>query len=225
MRSPTAIRPMDDVLRDMRALVTATRRLVRVAAEGAIKPVRVSAPLAEPGASSDDAPGGRSDDEPWVRVSGWDVPLLESEDTEDPEGEGEGAARSPLHGIWIAAATFVPTFLVLFFGISYLAGPPTEPRSEVSSRMPTGTTMEDADRAPGVPSPSPKEAPRNAAVPAITWVRGATFPDRDSAERLAAGIEREGYPSRVRRDGTPTAAWVVWIAKHPKGRVPSDRRE
>lgn len=54
-------------------------------------------------------------------------------------------------------------------------------------------------------------APKNGA-----WVRGAAFPDRDSAERLAASIERRGYSVTVRRDDRSSASWVVWISKHPR---------
>lgn len=49
---------------------------------------------------------------------------------EDEEPE-EVARLGPSHGIWIALATFVPTFLAIFFGIPYLAGLPITSRSPV----------------------------------------------------------------------------------------------
>jgi hypothetical protein len=48
-------------------------------------------------------------------------------------GEPEAVtSRGSLHGIWIALATFVPTFLAIVFGIPYLAGLP------MASRFPAG---------------------------------------------------------------------------------------
>jgi hypothetical protein len=176
--------------------------------------------------------------------------LLESEDPGDIgdiEGD-EAAERGPIHGIWIAVATFVPTFLTIFFGATYLAGPLVGSRFEagqkggppaivsvrasreaaapiVSSGVPTVKTMEGADKPPRVLSSPARETLGNAVVPALAWVRGAAFPDRDSAESLAADIQHKGYPAKVRRDDTDTTAWVVWIAKHPRGRALSERRE
>jgi hypothetical protein len=48
-------------------------------------------------------------------------------------GEPDAVAiPGSVHGIWIALATFVPTFLAIFLGIPYLAGLP------MTSRFPTG---------------------------------------------------------------------------------------
>lgn len=69
------------------------------------------------------------------------------------------------------------------------------------------------------PKGSASTAPKNS-----TWVRGAAFPDRGSAELLAASIERQGYSVTVRRDGTPSASWVVWISKNPRA-TPSEPRK
>lgn len=251
VRASTSVRPMDGILSDMRALVTATRRLVLAAAGEVTRQARVSAPVPELGASSGGAPEWREDDESRELERGWetrdDLPL-EGDDTEDTEETEEVASSGPRRGIWIAAGTFVPTFLTIVLGATYLAGLPMGPRlapggkddpqpvvSVVGSQRgsvdaqrqadaPTVMTGEGADKPSRVPSPS-REAVDKAAVPATTWVRGAAFPDRDSAERLAARIEQEGYPSRVRRDGTSATAWVVWIAKHPRGRTPAERRE
>lgn len=235
------VRPIDGVLGDMRALVTATRRLVRAATEEATRPARASGSLTEPGAWG--GPGQTQDETQ-------DDLLLESEDPGDIgdiEGD-EAAERGPIHGIWIAVATFVPTFLTIFFGATYLAGPLVGSRFEagqkggppaivsvrasreaaapiVSSGVPTVKTMEGADKPPRVLSSPARENLGTAAVPALAWVRGAAFPDRDSAESLAADIQHKGYPAKVRRDDTDTTAWVVWIAKHPRGRALSERRE
>jgi hypothetical protein len=235
---------MDGVLSDMRVLVTATRRLARAATEEATRPARATGPLTELGAWGGP---GQTQDEPQ------DDLLLESEDPGDIgdiEGDEEGdetAERGPIHGIWIAVATFVPTFLTIFFGATYLAGPLVGSRFEagqkegppaivsvraspeaaapiVSSGVPTVKTMEGADK-PRVLSSPARETLGNAAVPALTWLRGAALPDRDSAESLAADIQHKGYPAKVRRDDTNATAWVVWIGKHPRGRALSERRE
>jgi cell division septation protein DedD len=243
---------MDGILSDMRALVTATRRFVLAAAGEVTRQARVSAHVTELGASSGGAPEWREDDEPRELERGWetrdDLPI-EGDDTEDTKETEEVASSGPRHGIWIAAGTFVPTFLTIVLGATYLAGLPMgtrlapvgkgdpqpvvsvvgSPRGSVDTQRqadaPTMETAGGADKPSRVPSPSTREALDKAAVPATTWVRCAAFPDRDSAERLAARIEQEGYPSRVRRDGTSATAWVVWIAKHPRGRTPAERRE
>jgi len=227
------VRPMDGVLSDMRALVTATRRLVRAATEEATRPARASGPLTE--FSAWGGPGQTQDET-------HDDLLLESEDPGDIgdiEGD-EPAERGPIHGIWIAVATFVPTFLTIFFGATYLAGPPVGSRFEAGQKggppaiVSVRASREAAapivssgvsDKPPRVFSSPARETLGNAAVPAPTWVRGAAFPDRDSAESLAADIQHKGYPAKVRRDDIDTTAWVVWIAKHPGGRALSERRE
>jgi hypothetical protein len=86
-------------------------------------------------------------------------------------GEGELASILPLRGLAIAAATFVPTVLAVFFGLPYLLG--------------SATTA----RAPGTPSPSPPvaaTAPLSSEVgPDVT----ASLPEtlrRDSTDRGSA---------------------------------------
>jgi hypothetical protein len=203
---------------------------------------------------------------------------------EDDEGVGLSSSR----GFWIALATFVPTFVAIFFGIPYLAGlpmetrftsglkgsilpgvsslapergfvgaPPQEPApmmpSETPAMLPVGHAAE--------PSRSPltvaREALGNAAEPATppavprlasqsrpqvkpkaakpkrsastvtkddSWVLAAAYADRDSAERLAASIERQGYRAKVRSNDATTTPWVVWISKQPRGMTPSERK-
>ena len=234
----------------MRALVTAALRFLGASAEGSHQP---PPPLSAP--------------ELRERVGRWSRPrqlqdetqddLLEDEETEDI------ARRGPSHGIWIAAATFVPTFLATFFGVAYLAGLPMGtrfPAGLTGGPRPVMSTL--APQRDFVVTPREVQAPMraalgNAAVPATTpaiprpasgparpqvahraaepkrsastvtkddaWIRGAAFSDRDSAERLAASIEQQGYPAKVRRDDTPNTPWVVWIGKHPRGMTPSER--
>jgi cell division septation protein DedD len=236
----------------MRALVTATVRLLRASAGEGQQP---SPPLSVP--------------ELRRRVDGWSGPREPQDETPDDlpaedEEPKEVARWGPSHGIWIAVTTFVPTFLATFFGIAYLAGPPTgtrfpagregEPQPVMSALAP----QRDFVAIPRQQAQAPaREALGNAAVPPTTpasrrpalqpthpqvepkaakpkrsaatvtrdaaWVRGAAFSDRDSAERLAASIERQGYPVKVRRDDTPNTPWVVWIGKHPRGMTPSER--
>ena len=74
------------------------------------------------------------------------------------------------------------------------------------------------------PKAAQPKRPASAAPKNSAWVRGAAFPDRDSAERLAASIESRGYSVTVRRDDRSSASWVVWINKNPR-MTPSEPRE
>jgi hypothetical protein len=244
----------------MRALVAAIRR--RLAGEGHQRPPPLVAPTTELGETPADggADEERHDDERCPPLGRWQGP-------------------------WIAAATFVPTFLAIFFGLTYLAGLPMEPQSveglkggppPVVSALPPqegfaatpppaqapmmssgGLPMRavgQADEPPQLPSPptrEPLEAPMSSTTPATprppsrptrppvepkaaepkrtvtkddAWIRGAAFSNRGAAERLAASIEHQGYPARVRRDGTPRTPWVVWIAKQPKRMTPPEQK-
>lgn len=94
----------------MRALVTAALRLLGASAEGSQQP---PPPLSAP--------------ELRQRVDRWSGPRRLQDETQDDlpvedEETEEIARRGASHGIWIAAATFVPTFLATFFGVVYLAG-------------------------------------------------------------------------------------------------------
>lgn len=256
---------------------------------------------------------------------------------DDPELDilEDGAGVGALRGLGIAAAAFVPTFLALFFGLSYLmapapartasqpasvasalpgggadpaatpsvsemprgrpgsgaplaaipwasdpsAGAPDEPslgKREAAPRDPTepsaaepapvpGESSQRADQAPpaaaGEPSPPPAtslppvsprvpEPPRTATAsrpapeqrpdpeprpkaeprpktdtdtrspagarrPPGDWTPAAAFAGREAAVRLAASIERQGYPAEIRQDGSATRPWVVWIGSQP----------
>jgi hypothetical protein len=212
------------------------------------------------------------------------IELLKDEDLsaggEETE-EGAGLRRS--RGFWIALATFVPTFVAIFFGIPYLAGLPMEtrfpsglkgsippvvsslapergfvgaPPQEPAPRMPsapsamlpvghaggpsrsrlTAATRALGTAAPAVPRPASQSRPQvkpKAAEPKRSastgtkddsWLLAAAFADRDSAERLAASIERQGYPAKVRRHDATTTPWVVWVGKQPRGMTPSERK-
>jgi hypothetical protein len=179
---------------------------------------------------------------------------------ETEEGAGRGS-----RGIWIALATFVPTFLVIFFGIPYLAGLPLAPRFPaglkgstppiVSSLAPETGFVEappkeparpplkpanealqnpaDSVAAPAAPRPAlqptrPEARPKTAqpkpsastATKDASLVLAAAFADRDSAQRFAASIARQGYPVEVRRDDSSSRSWAVWIGKRPRGKTP-----
>jgi len=252
---------------------------------------------------------------------------------DDPELEilEDGAGVGALRGLGIAAAAFVPTFLALFFGLSYLlapapartasqpssvasalpgggadpaatpsvsggreasprsgaplagipwvsdpsAGAPDEPslgKREAAPRDPMepsaiepapvpGESSQRADQPPpaaaGEPSPRPAtslppvsprapEPPRTATAPrpapqrrpdpeprpkadtdtrppaeahrpAGDWTPAAAFAGREAAVRLAASIERQGYPVEIRQDGSAARPWVVWIGSRPSG--------
>ena len=250
---------------------------------------------------------------------------------DDPELDilEDGAGVGALRGLGIAAAAFVPTFLALFFGLSYLMAPapartasqpasvasalpgggadpaatpsvsemsrgrpgsgapsagipwasdpsagapdnsplgkresaprdPTEPSAAEPAPVP-GEPSQRADQAPaaaaGEPSPPPAtslppvsprvpEPPRTATAsrpaperrpdpeprpkadadtrppaeahrPPGDWTPAAAFAGREAAVRLAASIERQGYPVEIRQDGSATRPWVVWIGSQP----------
>jgi hypothetical protein len=211
VRASSSVRPMDGILSDMRALVTATRRFVLAAAGEVTRQARVSAHVTELGASSGGAPEWREDDEPRELERGWetrdDLPI-EGDDTEDTKETEEVASSGPRHGIWIAAGTFVPTFLTIVLGATYLAGLPMgtrlapvgkgdpqpvvsvvgSPRGSVDTQRqadaPTMETAGGADKPSRVPSPSTREALDKAAVPRL-----------------------RGFVVRLSRTGTQPSAW------------------
>ena len=176
------------------------------------------------------------------------VPRQPQDETEDEdkddllleEGDTDEATPGASHGIWIAAATFVPTFLATILGAAYLAGPPTGTRVLAGlNRGPVQVVSSLAPQAGVAASPRPVEAAMRSPVEAkaaelqqsppvprdTAWIRGAAFPDRDSAESLAISIELQGYPTKVGRGDTAATLWVVWIGKYPRGMTPSGRRE
>lgn len=158
---------------------------------------------------------------------------------EVPNEEAEERTRlGPSRGIWIAAATFVATFLAVFFGLAYLIDPPTVPRvpGSLEDGAPSGPSASSPERnaIPQQPQMPMREILGTAALPAAgnveskatqskrstaavtknaRWTRSAVFSDRRSAERDAASAKHRGYPAKVSRDGPPDKPWVVWIGQ------------
>jgi hypothetical protein len=56
------------------------------------------------------------------------------------------------------------------------------------------------------------------------WTPAAAFADRAAAQRLASGIEQQGYPVEIRQDGSSTRPWVVWIGAQPRSNGGGQRR-
>jgi hypothetical protein len=150
----------------------------------------------------------------------------------------------PSHGMWIALATFVPTFLAVVIGVphvltSALAPHTTEPRVAVAPRSamtasatPTGWSadlrpmflatsvprgMETAEFAA---SPKPTAIRPNAPKPApaedSAWTPAAAFSDNQTAARLASTMRNQGYRVDVRHEDAATRPWVVWIKANPQ---------
>jgi hypothetical protein len=124
----------------------------------------------------------------------------------DPE---EINRRGPSHGIWIAAATFVPTFLATFFGVAYLAGLPVG--SRFAADLTGGARPAMSALAPQrdvVATPRPAQAPMtealgSAAVPATTPAipRPASRPTPQVKPKAAE-------PKRSASTVTKDDAWV-----------------
>jgi hypothetical protein len=267
------------------------RLLVASAGEGEPPPPPLSTPMTGLGETpSGGAHERRRDDEPRQGGGrGRSLGPLQDDLLAEDEDPDEAAGLGFSHGLRIALATFVPTFLAIVLGIPYLAGLPTASRfraglernspTAVSSLAPDGdivgrarapmtppemltarvarpadeparlpsTPMQEAVEAatslattpaiarPGLRDPqsqshvAPKAAEPKRSESAVTknaaWLRAAAFADRGAAERLAASIERQGYPTKIRRDGTPPAPWVVWIGKQPRELSPSERQK
>jgi hypothetical protein len=109
--------------------------------------------------------------------------------------------------------------------------PSTPMREAVGAATVLATTP--AIPRPGLRHPLPQVAAKAAepkrSASTVTkdaaWLRAAAFADRGAAEQLAASIERQGYPARVRREAAPSAPWVVWIGKEPRGTTTPERRK
>jgi len=220
----------------------------------------------------------------------------------EEEEMGKAAKVSLSRGIWIGAATFVPTFLAVFFGIPYLLGSLMPNPSRVTLEHGTGSAVSsnarDTDlsspalpqgiaammpsdkaavpkgghsdeplrlpamlvsegptdaRGPEVSGDSPQATPLppprtqsrptaaephrsaldqsasdrsgSASTKVSSWTPTAAFADRDSAERVAASLKREGHPVEVRRDDSTTdRPWVVWVGTQPRGTLSERRR-
>ena len=138
------------------------------------------------------------------------VPRQPQDETEDEdkddllleEGDTDEATPGASHGIWIAAATFVPTFLATILGAAYLAGPPTGTRVLAGlNRGPVQVVSSLAPHAGVAASPRPVEAAMRSPVEAkaaelqqsppvprdTAWIRGAP-PSR-------TGIQPRAWPS------------------------------
>ncbi len=240
------------------------------------------------GTPSDGAHERRRDDEPRQRGSrSSGLGRLQDDLLAEDEEPEEVAGLGPPHGLRIALATFVPTFLAIVLGIPYLGGLPTASRfpaglerssppalssvaregdivgragapmtprgmltarvaghADEPARLPstpmreaagaaTGLATTPAIARPGLRHPHSEVAAKAAepkpSASTVTkdnaWLRGAAFADRNSAERFAASIERQGYPARVSREAAPSAPWVVWIGKEPRGTTTPERRK
>lgn len=100
-------------------------------------------------------------DEPGRDVALEEEPIGDDETDHGGEADRFGLlSMLPLHGIGVAAATFVPTFLAVFFGLPYLLGAVTSARTPGAP-----TAVATAPPAPGMASgpawtPSPSETLR-----------------------------------------------------------------
>jgi len=111
---------------------------------------------------------------------------------------------------------------------------PLQPRGETPAAAPIENRVPQSSlEAPTVaPTPRTQSAPRDQsrvmdskrsgarAREERAWTLAAAFEDQESATRLAASIERRGYPTKIRREESAERPWVVWIGKHPRGRLP-----
>jgi hypothetical protein len=125
-------------------------------------------------------------------------------DEEMGNGEGLHGSRPWLPGPLIAAASFVPTFLAVFFGLSHLLGDAVMRPDPVPSAI--APIVADL----GAPTAGPDESRRD-------WIRAAALPDREAARRVADSIRRGGHPVEIRPDPSSTRSWVVWIGPEPRG--------
>lgn len=138
-------------------------------------------------------------------------------------------------GMWIALATFVPTFLAVAFGVPHFLAS-TPPRAVTAPATPTGWEWRGpaalADDAP-TPRPSLETRERAASVETTAirptaakpapagdsaWAPAAAFSDNKTAARLASAMHNQGYRVDVRREDSATRPWVVWIKANPQDR-------
>ena len=132
--------------------------------------------------------------EPEIAEEGADLERRLPEDVfpEDEESEEIEARKllPPSRGLWIAAATFVPTFLAVFFGVPYLLGGATY--IHTAGTHPPGPVVVSA---PLTPQPDATVAP-----PLPEAARGGTtdgrigFPAQPPASDLSATPERAPVP-------------------------------
>jgi hypothetical protein len=125
-------------------------------------------------------------------------------DGEIDDGAERDGPRPWLPGPLIAAASFVPTFLAVFFGLSHLLG------DAVMRSDPAPSAIAPVVADLGAPTAGPDESRRD-------WIRAAALPDHEAARRVAATIRQGGYPVEIRPDPSSTRSWVVWIGPEPRG--------
>jgi hypothetical protein len=137
------------------------------------------------------------------------VPRQPQDETEDEdkddllleEGDTDEATPGASHGIWIAAATFVPTFLATILGAAYLAGPPTGTRVLAGlNRGPVQVVSSLAPQAGVAASPRPVEAAMRSPVEAKAAElqqspRSREIPPGFVAPPSRTGIQPRAWPS------------------------------
>jgi len=146
------------------------------------------------------------------------------------KGDAEDEIRGePLPGPLIAAATFVPTFLAVFVGLSYLLGDATQTAHTASAPVPSAImpdlgaqgTLPHVESAtppsvePSVPPPAPTLPPAQPQVaisppPEPRAARSAEPPRQPQAAVLTTTHERTpaAGPRKSGRDWTPAAAFA-----------------
>ena len=154
---------------------------------------------------------------------------------EDDAGDEDAGLFPGLPGPVIAAATFVPTFLAVFFGLSYLLGPQTGPMA--SAPVPSAARAMSDMGTPGTPPLSeavrdPFVAPRAPDSPSTrpSDPREATRPSEPPESTTRAERRRDTHAAR-RADpaGTTAGAAASPAAGEPPRRTtataPASRAE
>lgn len=100
--------------------------------------------------------------------------------------------------------------------------PKTPPTPSKESRAPV--VKEPAVSAPAVSAKNTPPVREAVAKDTTGWTPAAAFADRAAAQRLASGIEQQGYPVEIRHDGSSTRPWVVWIGGQPRSSGGQRRR-
>jgi hypothetical protein len=195
----------------------------------AVPPSETAGPLAEgpaptqPGASPWDplrallggpSPGGleppAEDLSPGL-TPGPRPPASSSDEGSAPAGASESADLAPP-----AAGEQGPPAAVTL--------PPPAPRASEAPQSAESSRVAGPSHPARESRPAPDAAPaartrpsRPAGSDRGDWMPAAAFTGREAASRLAASIERQGYPVQVRRDGSGARPWVVWIGSQPNG--------
>jgi len=165
--------------------------------------------------------------EPSDLITGEDV-VAEDQGEEDHGDEASGLLP-PVPGPVIAAATFVPTFLAIFFGLSYLLGGATQTAHTANPPVRSATTSDLGGQVtpplvenvpppavePSAPAPAPTLPPAQPQV-AISpareprAARAAEPPRQPQAAVLTTTPERTptAEPRKSGREWTPAAAFA-----------------